>query len=387
MQRVLFFHQGKFSHTAEFTLAGLKHQLASVEFRTVDIHQHLRSRRRTLLVGGLHALRTYGGDLLHRRRDLDDAFFGTRYMFDLVRQIALDAHRAWPADASFQTQSMYDCSAPGIPNVIYTDHTYESCKEYPDYARALWNPTRPDWLIDLERTIYRNAACILTMSRNVTRTLLDRYDVPASKVSCVRTGYNAGQEKLQRIPCDMRRYQSRTVLFVGLDWHRKGGPQLLAAFRLLRRQLPDARLVIVGPALDVQQENVEFVGPVPLSQLPHYYTNASVCCIPSRMEPMGIAWLEAMAAGLPAVGLRLGAALDFILPEQTGLLVEPDDINGLTRALADLLTNPKKCRTLGEAGRQLVCRDYTWDQTCRLIADRVRRVLSQPIPASRLQPE
>ncbi len=376
MKRVLLFQQGKFSHTAESLAAGLKERFPSAEFRIVDLHRALKGRRLTLLANGLHALRTYGGDLLHRRRSLDDAFFGTRRIFDDIRRIALEAHADWPADCSLQTQSMYDCSGPAAPHLVYTDHTYLSCTEYPGYGRAIWNPARPDWLIDLERTVYNSAACVLTMSRNVTRTLLDRYGVPASKVSCVRVGCNAAVEHLARIPCDLRRYLVRTILFVGLEWHRKGGPQLLEAFRIVRRRIPDARLVIVGTQPDIREQNVAATGRVDLSQLPDYYANASVFCMPSRLEPFGIAWLESMAAGLPVVGLNLGAAPDFILPDRTGALVQPDDVDALAQVLIDLLENPKKCRSLGEAGRALVCRDYSWPHICRSVAERMHRLAS-----------
>jgi glycosyltransferase involved in cell wall biosynthesis len=374
MSRVLFFHQGKFSHTAEYLLRGLRRNLPETDFRTVDLHRALKSRKTALLARGLEALRAYGGDLLRRRRTLDDAFFGTRSMFEAVRQIALDAHKDWPADCSIQTQSMYDCSRPGTPHLVYTDHTYLSCTEYPDYGRTAWNPVRPAWLIDLERTVYEHAACTLTMSSNVSRTLVERYGVPPSRVLCVRAGCNVPLGRLLRIPRQMRRYLAKTVLFVGLEWQRKGGPQLVQALRLVRREIPDVRLVVVGTRPDIRQENVHTVGRVDPGQLVRYYADASVFCMPSRVEPFGIAWLEAMATGLPAIGLNLGAAPDFIRPGETGVLVEPDDVHGLARALIDLLTNPQRCRTLGEGGRAMVASEYTWERTCSAVADRIARL-------------
>jgi glycosyltransferase involved in cell wall biosynthesis len=373
MRRVLFFHQGKFSHTVEYLLRGLRRSLPGTEFRTVDLHRMLKGRKAALLASGLAALRTCGGDLLRRRRTFDDAFFGTRSIFHTVRQIALDAHKEWPADCSIQTQSMYDCSCPGTPNLVYTDHTYLSCTEYPDYGRAPWNPARPAWLIDLERTVYQHAVCIMTMSRNVSCTLVDRYGVPASKVSCVRVGCNAPLTRLLRIPCHARRYQRKTVLFVGLEWERKGGPQLVQAMRRVRREVPDARLVAVGPRPGIREENVQIVGRVESAQLVRYYADASVFCMPSRMEPCGIVWLEAMATGLPVIGLNLGAAPDFIWPDRTGVLVEPDDIEGLARVMIELLTDPQKSRVLGQAGRAMVASQYTWEQTCSAVADRMIR--------------
>lgn len=175
IRRVLFFQQGSFSHTNASVLAGLRQQLPHVEIRCVDVHALLKRCGALLFANGLSTCRHYGWDLLRRRRDLYDAFFGTPYLFHSVRNLARQAHRDWPADVSFQTQSMFDCSAPGTPHFVYTDHTYASCRSYPVYGKHIWSPTRPDWLIELERTVYDHAACVFTMGQNAADYLRQFY--------------------------------------------------------------------------------------------------------------------------------------------------------------------------------------------------------------------
>lgn len=371
IRRILFFQQGRFSHTNAAVMAGLQPQFPEAEIRAVDLHALLKKHPALLLANSLSAGWHYGWDLLRRRRELDDAFFGTPYLFRCVHTLAQRIHADWPADLSFQTQSMFDCSTPGTPHHVYTDHTYASCRSYPAYERNIWSPTRPDWLIALERQVYDHAACVFTMSQNVANDLQRHYRVPAHRVACVGVGCNADVARLSRIGTPLERYTRRRILFVGTQWDLKGGPELLAAFYHVRKQHPDAMLTIVGVTPRVSASGVEVVGPVPVERVSDYYADASVFCLPSRIEALGIVFLEAMAAGLPVVGLRLGAAPDFILPDQTGVLVPPDDRPALAEALTNLLNDPARCRRLGTYARSLVLGKYTWDRVCATLAARM----------------
>jgi glycosyltransferase involved in cell wall biosynthesis len=73
--------------------------------------------------------------------------------------------------------------------------------------------------------------------------------------------------------------------------------------------------------------------------------------------PMTI--LEAMAASRPVIASRVGAIPSVIKDGETGLLVDPGDVNGLQDALARLLTDSDLCRHIGVAGQDWVSRNYT----------------------------
>jgi glycosyltransferase involved in cell wall biosynthesis len=372
INRILFFYHGKFSQINFFVREGLKEQFPSAEIRYVNIEEILKRRPWVIIANLIVAFRHFGIEMLRRRRDLDDSFFSTKYIFKYVKRMVLKIHHEWGADFSFQTQSIFDCSAPGTPHFVYTDHTYESCKEYPSYSRYIWSPIRPDWIIELERSIYWNAKCVFTMSRNVENTLIQRYKLPEDKVLCVYAGCNAAQGNLERIPLASERYRSKKILFIGRVWERKGGPELVKAFRKVRQIHQDSILVIVGCNPKTEEENVDVIGNVSLDKVPEYLAKASIFCLPTQLEPFGIVFLEAMAAGLPVVGLRLGAAPDFIIENQTGVLVDPGDIAGLADSLIQLLDSPQKCLYLGENGRRLVEERYSWERTCATMAHHIR---------------
>ena len=113
-------------------------------------------------------------------------------------------------------------------------------------------------------------------------------------------------------------------------------------------------------------DHVLFEGSVPFSQLPSTYNLCDVFVTPSRSAPpsvegFGIVFLEANACGKPVIGARSGGIPDAIVDGETGLLVEPDDEPGLAEALISLLSDPARCRALGDAGRARVEQACTWD--------------------------
>ena len=164
-----------------------------------------------------------------------------------------------------------------------------------------------------------------------------------------------------------RDYAPPRFLFVGKQWERKGGPVVLRAFARLRGEVPDARLVIAGPAsLSVDQPGVEMLGRVSREDgapgsMPDQYRRATAFVMPSLYEPLGVAVLEAMAAGLPCIGSTGGALPELIEEGVTGFLVPPGDEEALLARMRELAMTPDLCRTLGEAGAVRYRERFTWD--------------------------
>jgi glycosyltransferase involved in cell wall biosynthesis len=84
-----------------------------------------------------------------------------------------------------------------------------------------------------------------------------------------------------------------------------------------------------------------------------------VMVMPSRHEGLGVAALEAMAAGLPVVASRVGGLPEAVADGDTGLLVPPDDVAALAAAVARLAADPALARRLGAAGRARVRARFT----------------------------
>jgi len=123
---------------------------------------------------------------------------------------------------------------------------------------------------------------------------------------------------------------------------------------------PDARLRALAEAAP-PRHRVVFV---PLIDRPlAFYHLAALAALPSRMEGMSQALLEAMALGLPVVASAAGGNLDLIRSAETGLLLPPLDPAAWAAALERLLDDAGFAHRLGQAGRALVRREYTLERT------------------------
>ncbi|WP_172805281.1 glycosyltransferase family 4 protein [Aquiflexum balticum] len=197
-------------------------------------------------------------------------------------------------------------------------------------------------------------------------SLRDQYHIQSDKVKCVYAGSNISYSDIF-YPLD--RYSNKNILFVGVDWERKGGPELFEAFKLVYQKHPDVKLDIVGCSPEIQHPNVKIWGKLPLDQVKKHYETASIFCMPSKREPFGIVYLEAMAYKLPIVGLNIGALPDFVEEGKNGFLLDYKDIQGMASQLIYLLDNPKLCKKMGEYGYLKMEKQYQWKKSVTSIRE------------------
>ena len=82
--------------------------------------------------------------------------------------------------------------------------------------------------MDLERQIYHNADINFVRSTNIRKSLIEKYQQPAEKVIISYAGSNI---EFDRSIAEGKDYSNQSILFIGLDWERKGGPELIEAFK------------------------------------------------------------------------------------------------------------------------------------------------------------
>jgi len=156
------------------------------------------------------------------------------------------------------------------------------------------------------------------------------------------------------------------AVFVGRLDRQKGIDVLLRAAGLFLVTSPQVRLVIAGDG--PMQRRVQrfcqaaggratYLGFV--HDIRGLLSAADMFVLPSRWEGWPLALGEAMAVGLPAVGADAPGIRDVIEHDRTGLLVPPEDPAALAEAMAKLAGDTEQRRRMGEAGRQLICNDFT----------------------------
>lgn len=343
--------------------------------QTVDITRLLKRRPDILLVNTWYMLLAYGRDLLAGHKKVRGAFLATPYLFHRVKELITEQIAPYQKEYvfTFQLQSLFDTSTDFLPHFVYTDHTHLANQEYPEFQQyQLYSPA---WLA-LERSIYQNARLVFTRSTNIALSVKEQYGVPDSQVVCVYAGVNVKTrpEVESRLSCP-ERYAQRHVLFVGIDWERKGGPELVRAFRQVQAIYPDARLTIVGATPVVDLPNCQVVGLLPVSEVQPYYEKASLFCLPTKMEPFGVVFVEAMANRLPIIATEVGAIPDLVENGVNGRLIPANDVEQLAESLIDLLGDPAKLQTYGENSYKLAKNRYNWSSVGAAIRGQIDKTL------------
>ncbi|MGQ0634373.1 MAG: glycosyltransferase family 4 protein [Planctomycetaceae bacterium] len=268
------------------------------------------------------------------------------------------------------------------------------CFSYHDgnLAQGLKSPYAPKGLsarridegLSFERRIYLQTDRIFAMSEYLRRSFIEDFDVSPERVSVVGAGIN-----LDEIPETVigKRYDAKAILFIGVDFPRKGGPILLQAFRRVRDVHPDATLHIVGPpVLSIPLElagGVTFHGflnksnPGDAAKLSTLFRECSLFVLPSLYEPFGIAPLEAMVHQIPAVVSRGWALRESVVPGVTGEHVEPGSVDDLAERLIELLRSPDTLKRWGSAARESVLAKFTWSHVVSRIIQEIEQVQSE----------
>ena len=293
----------------------------------------------------------------------------TDYIFKLSRDRIRKQLAGRRYAFTLQTSLLYDGSLPNTPHFILVDNTALANRHYAPEQPPLLMPSA-SWM-RLERELLLKATGIFATSVFSARSLIDDYGCAPDAVVCVNSGTNIPAPAAN---LSLDRYAARRILFVGVDWARKGGPEVLQAFRQLRAWGVPATLTVVGCSPRIAQPGCEVVGRVAPGALPEYFARASVFCMPSRREPSAAAYAEANLYGLPVVATRIGGTPERVLDGETGYLVEPGDVPGLALALRRLLDDPELSRRMGERARRLTESEFTWERTVSLMKERILAV-------------
>ncbi len=180
---------------------------------------------------------------------------------------------------------------------------------------------------------------------------------------------------------------SKVLLYTGRLAVNKGLHILMRSFKKIIAEHPDTVLCLVGDdqgmgdklrtmARDLDLEDkVIFTGHIGERLFRDSYGAADVFVLPSEYEAFGIVLLEALACEVPCVGTRVGGVPEVIDEGTDGLIVEYEDVDGLTEALSSLLADPERRRKMGKAGRERVREKFTWKSVVDQIEGVYRELL------------
>jgi len=154
---------------------------------------------------------------------------------------------------------------------------------------------------------------------------------------------------------------------------QKGFDVALTAFASIARRFPNARLFVAGDgpqrsaleyrAADLGLTNaVDFMGWVSPHEVLALINTATIVLMPSRWEGLPSVVLQAAMMARPVVATRVSGLSEVVVHQNTGLLVEPEDAEGLANAIALLLDQPEAAVRMGLAARQRVQEVFSWEK-------------------------
>lgn len=184
--------------------------------------------------------------------------------------------------------------------------------------------------------------------------------IPPERTLTIHNGLDLGG--FEQAPMNIHG-EHLVVLTIGNIRRVKGHDIFIKAAALVHARLPHVTFLVAGEVLERPffeelqlmvvslglQDTFHFIGGV--SDLPLQLNAADLFVLPSRSEGFSNSLIEAMACGLPVIATDVGGNREAVSQNETGLLINSEDHEGLADAILLLLASPEKRRHMGNSGR------------------------------------
>jgi len=257
---------------------------------------------------------------------------------------------------------------------------------------------------ELEKEIIKKSSVIISLSETEKKNLKDFYNCPLEKVAVIPGGVNLRHwpliEKIKAREKVCSNNESKfIILFVGrLEW-RKGIGTLIAAGNLLKEEIPNLKILIVGGKIfgkitnkaDIKEYNrlseiiknnkieniVSFRGSIDHNQLPIFYRASDVFVVPSYYEPFGLVALEGMANKIPVIASRVDGLMTIIKSGENGLLFEPRNALDLKEKVLSIYKSKELSKKLTENAYNDISLNYSWNLIVKKINSIYNNILEK----------
>jgi perosamine synthetase len=253
-----------------------------------------------------------------------------------------------------------------------------------------WGPIFNRWA---ERLVVRLADEVVVVSNSLLNFLMIQEIVRPPKGLVIAKGMSNGVDAERFRPAETQsgrriaKSDALVVGFVGRLNREKGVEELAAAWQVIRQEVPEAKLLLVGAwekedpvkfsirrQLE-EDDRVECIGVV--SDPRPYYARMTVLAFPSHREGFPNVPMEAAAMGIPSVATRAIGSVDAVIDNVTGRLVDVGDAATLAQVVIHYLRYPELARRHGQSARDRVTRDFAPIDRWRFMDNVYRTVIER----------
>lgn len=256
-----------------------------------------------------------------------------------------------------------------VPIIYLSDATFSLLTNYyPAFSNLLALSAWEGNLI--ERRAIRRARALVYATSWAARSAVSDYGAPAEWTHVAPFGANLDDPPSREEALAPRTSAQYRLLFLGVNWERKGGRIALDTLRQLERRGIAAELVVCGcaPPADVQHQRMTVIpfldkGSVEdRRRLRALFLTSHVFFLPTRAECSGVAFCEAHAYGLPVVTTDTGGVSEVVTHGENGILLPPEaGGEDYAQVISELRRAPGRLMRLGKAGRAGFEERLNWD--------------------------
>lgn len=268
-------------------------------------------------------------------------------------------------------------SHSSIPYAMILDYTealaYRNWRDWAPFATEASLRAR----LLCERRAYHNAVHLFPFGNATRRSLIEDYGVDPVKITVIGSaGYFTDTASAGRT------FGSRRILCYcgdGTDFYRKGGDRVLAAFRTVRRQIPDAKLAVVGGCSEFDGPGIENYGYVSSPEkMRELFLSSDLVLAPARCDPFPTFLIEAMNFGVPCVTSDVDGIPEIVAHEVTGLVLS--DVSGpeLAAEVVHLLNDPLTLIAMSRSGKERARQNFSSANVARIVAETIQKLPIRP---------
>ena len=273
-----------------------------------------------------------------------------------------------------------------IPIISVGDRTVAASLNYHRIFRNLWKFSREQSLATEKRALHRCALNVYP-SPWAVQSARAAYRVPDDKLLLLPFGANIDIYPSAELIAQKKRNETCQLLFVGVDWHDKGGPVAAECLHALLKMDVKAKLVVVGCEVPAEHRheriaNYKFLSkndPQQAATLLHLFLSSDIFILPTRVDAYGLVFCEASAYGIPSFGSDTGGVPGALHDGVNGFIM-PEGASGADYAtrIAQLLADNGRYTEMSRTSRHLFERKLNWDAfgESLLSALRARKILS-----------